>query len=362
MTQLNSQIQRIAHSLIILICVGWLFQIGSSIVIPFVFAILLAVFLYPIEKHYSKYFKRNIIAIILSFLTLIIPIIIVMSLFSYQLVTITESLPAITENLQGGIDKVFLIINRAIPFLQIDSTSLLNEEPSSKDLEGPMKFIGQSLLSTTSFLAALGMTILYAFFLLYYKNSFRNFIIYQFEKSARPDIKETLSKIKETIQSYIAGIGLVVIILSVLNSIGLALIGIKFPIFWGVLAGMLAIIPFIGTLLGGFLPFIFALSTADANWQPIAVIIYYVLIQQLEGNFITPKVVGGKVDINPLFALISLIFFGSFWGLGGIVLALPIISVLKIILSNFDNTLSYAVLMSTDIDNKKDIFKKIANH
>ena len=153
---------------------------------------------------------------------------------------------------------------------------------------------------------------------------------------------------------------LVVIILGVLNSIGLSFIGIEYAIFWGALAGLLSVIPYIGTLIGGALPFVFALSTAESSWQPYAVIGYYLFIQQVEGNLITPKIIGDKVDINPLFAIFSLVFFGSLWGVGGVVLALPLISIFKIILSQFDATKHISVLMSSDINNKKGIFKKLA--
>jgi len=352
-------IQKIAYSLIVVICLGWLLHIGSSLIVPFVFAIMLAVLLFPIEKRISKYIKWKSISILISFLTLVIPLLIITTLFSFQLISIIDSLPSINESMQQGFDRLLNKTNQALPFLNLDAESLLGG--SQTDLEQPLKFIGQGLVSTSGFIAAFGMTILYTFFLLYYRRSFKNFIVFQFEKSARPDIRETLSEIKETIQAYIRGLGIVIVLLSVFNSIGLTIIGIDYAIFWGVLAGLLAIIPFIGTLMGGMLPFIYALSSADATWQPVAVVIYYVIIQQIEGNFITPKVVGGKVDINPLFAILSLVFFGSYWGLGGIVLALPIISVIKIILSNFESTLPYATLMSSDISNKKGIFKKIAD-
>ena len=364
MTKISNQniLQIFAYSVIIVIGVGWLLKIGSSLIIPFIFAVFLAVFLYPLERKIGKFINWKSISVLLSFVALFIPFILITTLFSLQLMTIMESLSSIEKSLTQGIDKVFSVVNEMVPFLNLDSESVMkNGEGEGQDLSGPLKFIGQGLMSTTSILASVGMTLLYSFLLLYYRKSINNFILYQAEKSSRSDFKVTLNKIKETIQSYIGGLGLVVVILSVLNSIGLTLIGIDHAIFWGTLAGILAIIPFIGTLVGGVLPFIYALASTDTNWQPIAVVAYYLVIQQIEGNFITPKIVGDKVDINPLFAIISLVFFGSFWGVAGVVLALPIISIIKIILSNFDNTLSYAALMSSDIKSNKGIFKKIAS-
>jgi len=357
-----SFLQQWAYAIIVVIGVGYLLYLGASFIMPLIFASLLAVFLYPINNWLSKYLKWNSVAIVLSFLIAIIPLILIITLFSFQLVTILNALPEINESLQVGFDKLINSVNSFIPFLKLDGEEMLTNGVEQADLKEPLKFIGQGLVSTTSFFAAFGLTILYTFFLLFYKDSINNFIVYQFEKSARPDIKETLLSIKKSIQSYIIGLAIVVVILSVMNSIGLSLIGIEYAIFWGCLAGILAIIPYIGTTLGGLLPFLYALSSADAQWQPIAVLVYYLVIQQVEGNFITPKIVGDNVDINPLFAILSLVFFGSFWGIAGIILALPLISIVKILLSDFESTLPYSVLMSSGISEKKGIFKKIADN
>jgi predicted PurR-regulated permease PerM len=216
-------------------------------------------------------------------------------------------------------------------------------------------------MNTTAMIFALSLTFIYTFLILYYRRSFRNFIIYQFEQRFRPDIKHTLSKIRVTVQAYIGGLGLVMIILTVLNSIGLLIIGVEYAVFWGALAGLLAVIPYVGTMIGGLLPALYSLSTSDNPYQPIIILIYYGFIQQIEGNLITPKIVGNKVDINPLFAILSVIFLGTFWGIGGIVLALPLISILRIILDQFEETKPIAMLMSAKISEKPGQFKKLAD-
>jgi predicted PurR-regulated permease PerM len=269
-------------------------------------------------------------------------------------------MPSIYNGVTDGTEKLFQKINNIVPFANLNVDTIFQQGEDS-DIKGPLKIVGQGLLSTSTLLGSTGLVMIYTFLFLYYKESFKTFIIYAFEKENRPEIKETLNEIKETIQSYIGGLGLVVVILSVLNTIGLYLIGIEHAIFWGTLAGFLAIIPYIGTLIGGLLPFIYALSTAEASWQPYAVLLYYLIIQQVEGNFITPKIVGDKVDINPLFAIFALVFFGSFWGVGGIILALPLISITKIIFSYFGKTKALSVLMSSDISSKKVISEKNQN-
>lgn len=354
-----NKIQTIAYSLIIIYITGYFLFIGSSIIQPIIFAVLLSVFLNRVDNSLRPIVKIKSLSIVLSFAALVIPIAITTTLFSFQLYNIIDSLPSISSGIEGGLRKLITKINSLSPLINLRLSDVVPSGDAS--IEGPLKILSQGLVSTTALFTSTGLTLIYSFLFLYYKKSFRNFIIYTVEKDTRPDIKDTLNQIIDTIQSYIGGVGLVMIILSILNTIGLMIIGIDYAIFWGTLAGLLAIIPFIGTLVGGMLPFIYALSSAEASWQPFAILGYYAIIQQIEGNFITPKIVGDKVDINPLFAILSLVLFGSFWGIGGVILALPIISIIKIILGQFSQTEPISILMSSDISNKKGIFKRIAN-
>jgi len=355
----NLNIQNFTYWLISFLGCGYILHIGSSIILPIIFGTLFAIFMYPIDKKIIKFAKYKPISISLSFLSIMIPTGIIGMLFSMQLMRIVSSLPSIEKNLKLGVDKVLQSIENVIPAFDLTRTELM-EETLSSDLEGPFTFITQSLVSTTSMLVSSALTLLYTFFILYYRKSLRNFVVFQFKKRSRSDIREALLQIQETIQAYIGGLGLVIIILTILNSIGLLIIGVEYAIFWGALAGILAIIPYIGTMLGGLLPALYSLATSDNPYEPLFVLIFYGIVQQIEGNLITPKVVGDKVDINPLFAIISIIFFGALWGVGGIILALPIISIIRIILEHFEDTKPIALLLSSDIDSNPDQFEELA--
>ena len=101
---------------------------------------------------------------------------------------------------------------------------------------------------------------------------FKKFILIQSPKNKRENLNDILRKIQGTMQKYLYGLLGVIGILAVLNSTGLLIIGIDYAVFWGVLAAFLAVIPYIGTTLGGTLPFLYAVATSDTWWQPIAVV------------------------------------------------------------------------------------------
>ena len=134
------------------------------------------------------------------------------------------------------------------------------------------------------------------------------------------------------------------------------IIGVEHAIFWGVLAACLVIIPYIGTVLGGMLPFLYSLATSQYDWQPWAVVIYYIIIQQLEGNIVTPKIVGSSVRINPFFALIGIVIMGGLMGIGGIVLAIPILAIIKLVAEEIDVLKPVALLMDKDLIQKRPLF------
>ena len=90
--------------------------------------------------------------------------------------------------------------------------------------------------------------------------------------------------------------------------------------------------------------------------QPYLVIIMYVIIIQVEANYITPKIVGGHVRINPFFALFGTIVMGTLMGIGGIVLALPILAIIKLVAEGFDVLKPVALLMDKDLIKKRHLF------
>ena len=108
-------VQTVAYWMIILLCGGYLLYIGSSFILPLIYATLLAIFLYPIDKRILKVVRIKPLSIIISFLTIIVPLGLVGSLFTMQLMNIVSSLPSIESNLKLGIDKLVQRVENVFP-------------------------------------------------------------------------------------------------------------------------------------------------------------------------------------------------------------------------------------------------------
>src|SRR5690606_26113122 len=110
---------------------------------------------------------------------------------------------------------------------------------------------------------------------------------------------EVLKDVSMVGRQYLKGMGIVMLILTVLNSAGFMILGIKFAILLGAMTAVLNIIPYIGVLLGSLLPVSLALVTNDSIWIAVGALGVCVFTQFLENNFITPKIVGSSVNVNP---------------------------------------------------------------
>lgn len=91
-------------------------------------------------------------------------------------------------------------------------------------------------------------------------------------------------------------------------------------------------------------------------WQPLAVVALYILIQQIEGNIISPNVMGSSVKVNPLFIIVGLFIGGMVWGISGMILALPILAISTEVFRSFDKLTPISYIMEDGLTRKERIF------
>lgn len=344
-----------AYILIVILGGGFLLLQGKGLLFPFFFAVFFSFLLMPLEKWIYRRIPQKVVSITGSVLLVLGVIGGLGFIFGYQLITIISEMNAIQDQLKDGIQAVMVFMDNNIPYLDMPADPASMDLMMSKLIEAPVDFVVAGISSGAGFLFNAALTLIYTIFLLIYKDAFRDFFKIQFAKDKREEIESILTQSVHLIQRYLAGMVTVIIILAFLNCAGLLLIGVEHAVFWGVLAACLVIIPYIGTTLGGLLPFLYSLATGEP-WQPFAVIAMYVVIQQLEGNWITPKIVGSSVRINPFFALIGIVIMGSLMGIGGIILAIPVLAILKLVAESVDVLKPVALLMDKDLMKKRHLF------
>lgn len=141
---------------------------------------------------------------------------------------------------------------------------------------------------------------------------------------------EIAHEVEDGISRYLRTITVINASLGCLVGIAAAVIGLSSPVVWGVLAFLLNFIPYVGALVGVSAALIVSLLTFESLWQALLLPTSYLILNVLEGSFITPMVVGRILTLNPVIIFISLMLWGWIWGIPGALLAVPILAAVKI--------------------------------
>ncbi len=156
----------------------------------------------------------------------------------------------------------------------------------------------------------------------------------------RHDARDLWEAFGESLSRYLGGLVFVVMIQGVLAAAALYLLGVRYAILLGVWVSFTAIIPYLGAFLGGIPAVTVALVFGSPNFESstttaILTIVAYVLIQQLEGNFLTPRIQGQALHVHPILVLLAVIAGGELAGLAGVIFAVPALAVFRVLFDFF---------------------------
>lgn len=158
--------------------------------------------------------------------------------------------------------------------------------------------------------------------------AYRNALIQLFPSFYRRRVDDILLKCEVSLGNWLGGILISSTIVAFLSAVGLSILGVPLVLAHALLAGLLNFIPNIGPTLSLIFPLIVALM--DAPWKGLAVIILYLVIQNVESYVLTPTVMARQVSLLPALTLAAQIFFATFFGFLGLLLALPLTVVAKV--------------------------------
>ena len=147
-----------------------------------------------------------------------------------------------------------------------------------------------------------------------------------------PTLRDLARQIDTTLASFIRGQGLVCLILGIYYSVALMLVGLNFGLVIGAVAGLVTFIPYVGALIGGVLAVGLALFQFWGEWWWILLVaLIFQAGQFVEGNILTPKLVGSSVGLHPVWLLFALSVFGALFGFVGLLVAVPVAAVIGVV-------------------------------
>lgn len=335
----------------------------EGILIPLVFAILFSVLLFPLARRLENWRVPRILAVILCLILTLAVIVGILYAVSMQISSFAEVIPQLIKR---GNEYLNQLQTYADERLNIDRQRQVAEVRKylNEALSAGGSILTTTLLATTSTLTDVFLVLLFIFFFLLYRDFFRSFFYKAFHGTRRSKIDAVMEGIYNVVKDYLAGLVLVILIIGTLMTVGLLILGIDYAIFFGFFGACLVLIPYFGISLGSLLPAAYALVTQDNPLKALGVIGVFLFVQTLEGNFITPYIVGSKVSINPLAAIIVLILWENVWGFPGLVLALPMTAIIKVVFDAVESLQPYGFLIGEAEKPRPPIknFQQLAEH
>jgi predicted PurR-regulated permease PerM len=340
-----------------LVFVCW---IAKTLLVPLAFGLVFSLVLYPLVKWLESKGLNLVWSILFTMLGIFLLSSGVLFFFSAKLVSIIEEYENFQSKLTILVENTISFMNESIPFISGVSPESLMDSISSFFADSGLFIVSDTITTTGTTLSYILLATLYTFLILLYHKNFTQAATAFVSEENREELLNMLRSVQKVGQQYLTGMALLILILGVLNSIGLLIIGLDYAIFFGFLAAILAIIPYVGTTLGGFIPALYALMTMDSYWYAVAVVLTFWFIQTLEGNVLSPKIVGGNLNLNPLAAVLALIAGGLLWGLPGMILALPTVAILKVIFEHYKQLQPVALFLENKkTDEEEGLLKKI---
>ncbi|MCA1752914.1 MAG: AI-2E family transporter [Flavobacteriales bacterium] len=329
--------------------------LAKSVLIPIAFAFLIAFILFPVAKKLESWGANTMVSASLSIFALILLIAGSIFLFSNQIIDLSENLTAFKDKILQVFTDVTIFINKNAGFLpEMKQGELLNKL-NKRVSESAGGLISQTVSGTSSVLFGILTAIIFTFLILIYRNGLVRAFVSFYPEENRKRATKMFKSLQQVGQQYLFGMLIIVLILGFINSIGLWIIGIDNPFLFGFLAALLAIIPYAGTFIGAAIPVLYAFINYDSLWMPLGIVLFFWFVQFVEGNFLTPKIVGGNLKINALASILSIIIGASVWGIAGMILFLPFAAMFKVVCEEYVELKPIALLISErNYQDKKD--------
>ncbi|CAN5256251.1 AI-2E family transporter [soil metagenome] len=316
---------------------------GQNYLIPIFIAALLSMLLLPICEALEKLGTPPKGAITISVMLALTGLTGLLILMTNQITNLVNDLPELRRGAAERIQEIQILVEDAFNISYDDQSQYVNEIIS--DVVDSIGLYARNLIiTTTSYFAIIMIIMVYIFLFLLYRNKFVNFILKLAPPENHRNVSRIINKTTKVAHSYLGGVLTVVLILAILNTTGLLIIGVRHAVFFGLLAAILNIIPYVGTIIGSIIPVIFAFFT-NSILTAVAVAILFTVIQLIESYLLTPNITGSRIKINPLATIMALLAGGAIWGIAGMVLFIPLLGILRVLFENLEGMQPYAYLI-----------------
>lgn len=334
-----------------LVLVTAILVVGSDIIMPVIMAFFISILLLPIFRFLTRIKLPEIAAIIIPILALGIFIGLIVWFFSAQIALLVDDFPEIKKNVGIHLNSLSQWIGEISDFSTKEQVKFINDK--SNDLLGMAgKAASGAAVTLSSVFVFVGLLPIYIYLMLFYKDTLLRFIFMWFHKDHHPRVKEAIHETESIIKNYLIGLLIQVTYMTILLGGILFFLDIKHALLIGIIFAILNLIPYVGALIGNIIGVLLTLTSSTELWPVLTVLIVIAAVQFLDNNILMPRIVGSKVKINALFAILGVIIGGNIAGVSGMFLSMPIIAVLKVIFDRTDAFKQWGVLLGDERPDK----------
>lgn len=306
-----------------------------KLLIPFIIAFALAFILQPVVRFFQNKGLNRVLAVVLVLVSFVIIVALIVQFtlphFVKDIKLLIVRIPEISDEVKEILDD----FSKRFDYLPS------NYQPNFNNINNffnryiiklgnfPKIFLDK-IVSYLSIMILIPLILIY--FLIDYEKilcSIRNFLI----RHNKIRFKNYLADLNKIMGSYFRGIFIVMLIVTIAFSIAFSLINLEFAIFFAIILGITNIIPYLGAYIGGAFPFLFALL--ESPKKALLVLIICFIIQTLESDVLTPYIHSKNIKIHPLIVILTLLVFASLMGIIGMMIAVPVLSIIKITLKHY---------------------------
>ena len=347
---------RLALVLLSIVLILFLMQEAKSIIIPLFFSLLIAFMLLPVTKWLERRRLPRGVSAVVSILMFIVLVAGLFSFLAQQISDFSKDIPQLGTRVQLWTTELQAWVSRKYHVDYSHQMEYLNR--AGAGIASYASTAAQTFLFALSgFVIWTIFVFIFTFFILTHRALLRKFLICLFSERFHPRVNEVLQETKLLANGYIMGLLLEMAIVAVLNCLVLFLFGIKYAFLLGVLAAVLNIIPYIGIYTATALAAIITLSNSTPS-AALTVIIILIVVHFIDANILMPRIVGGRVKMNPLITIVAVLSGSILWGISGTFLFIPLAAMLKIIFERVDGLKPWAILMGTEEEEKKPLKKR----
>lgn len=317
-----------------------------SIISPLFIGWFIAWLLNPlVEKLTKKGIKRGL-SVVIAYLLLIA---VLYALFAFtipslgtQISEMVSSVPAMVEDVKGWIDNVFIkLSNLSLENLDgIKASFLTKIEMFARDVQTNIPEIAMNVVSSlASSIGKIALSLILGFYILFDFNKVSEGFINLFPKKSRKEVKYLMEQLDDSLFSFVSGTLWLSLLLFVTSLIGFSIIGLNAPVLVAIVCVITNLIPYIGPYMGAAVAG--AIGFTQNPLIGILTLVFIAIVQTIDGNVLQPLVMSKKLNLSPITIILSLMIFEYMFGIFGMVIATPVVALLKIIYVFFDEKYNF---------------------